>query len=91
MDKRDRGHPESIPGVRESHFAIGTRVYIRDQVVPVRSETLEVAEVLDDGYLLRRISDETVIPHIFAFDEVRRERRINPWRNITGSYRDRRH
>ena len=39
------------------------------------SRGFEVAEVLDDGYRLRRASDGTVLPAVFDPDEVRVEKK----------------
>jgi hypothetical protein len=35
----------------------------------------EVAEVVDDGYRLKRLSDGTVLPADFTVDEVRRTKK----------------
>jgi hypothetical protein len=40
----------------------------------------EVAEVVGDGYRLRRRSDGSLLPAVFDADDVRRERgRANQW------------
>ena len=51
----------------------------------------KVAEVLSDGYRIRRLSDGHSFPDVFAFDDVRLERRQHPLREISGSHLDRRH
>ena len=38
-----------------------------------------VEEVLEDGYRLRRSSDDSILPGVFPFDAVRRERRKMWW------------
>jgi hypothetical protein len=69
---------------------IGTVVCVCDRYLGNWSSGFEVAEVLADGYRLRRLTDRRVFPDVFAFDDVRRERRINPGRHLEGSSLDRR-
>jgi hypothetical protein len=91
MDDRELLSDESGPATRESKIEVGTQVYVRDRVLGGWSEGYEVAEILDDGYCLRRLSDGFLVPEVFWTDDVRRERRKNPFRGIIGSYLDRRH
>ena len=53
----------------------GTRVEVRRRFDQRWSKGFEVAEVLDEGYRVRRISDGTVLPAEFTADDVREERR----------------
>ena len=70
---------------------VGTKVYVRNRFLGDWITGFKVAEVLGEGYRLRRLSDDHVFPDIFSFDDVRMERRQQPLRGITGSYLDRRH
>lgn len=59
----------------EEHLKPGTRVEVRSRFVDRWSRGFEVAEVLATGYRLKRLSDLTVLPVEFDFDDVRRERK----------------
>jgi len=72
-------------------LGVGTNVCVRNRFVGDWVTGFRVAEVLGDGYRIRRFSDDHVFPDLFAFDDVRLERRQQPLRGITGSYLDRRH
>lgn len=74
-----------------STLDVGTKVYVRDRFLGDWSSGFEVAEMLSDGYRIRRLSDGQVFPDVFAFDDVRLERRQQPLRGIAGSHHDRRH
>jgi hypothetical protein len=69
----------------------GTKVYVRNRFLGEWSGGFEVAEILNDGYRLRRLSDGYLFPDVFAFEDVGRERRKDPLRGIAGLYLDRRH
>jgi hypothetical protein len=69
---------------------VGTKVFVCDRYLGNWCSGFEVAEVLPDGYQLRRLTDRRVFPDVFAFDDVRRERRTNPERATNGSPLDRR-
>ncbi|MEJ7584634.1 MAG: hypothetical protein WKF43_11240 [Acidimicrobiales bacterium] len=43
------------------------------------SSGFDVAEVSEVGYRLRRRSDGTLLPTVFPFDDVRRERKRSLW------------
>ena len=79
-------HGDPVPTL-----SVGTTVYVRNRFLGDWTACFEVAEVLDDGYRIRRLSDGHAFPDVFAFDDVRHERRQEPLREITGSYLDRRH
>jgi len=71
-------------------LAVGTMVYVRDRYLGNWCSGFVVAEVLDSGYRLRRMTDHRVFPDLFPFDDVRPERRQNPRRESEGSWLDRR-
>jgi len=53
----------------------GTRVDVRNRFVGTWSHGFEIAERVDDGYRVRRLSDGSVLPDVFAGDDIRAERR----------------
>ena len=57
----------------------GTRVEVRGRFGDRWAKGFEVAEVLADGYRLRRLSDGSVLPVLFGDDDVRRIRRRETW------------
>lgn len=56
----------------------GSRVEVRSEYAGW-SSGFAVEEVLEDGYRLRRSSDDSILPRVFPFDAVRRERRKMWW------------
>jgi hypothetical protein len=60
-------------------FPTGTRVEVRSRFDGEWTSGFEVAEVTDEGYRIRRLSDGTVLPSAFTGDDVRRERRRETW------------
>ena len=70
---------------------VGTKVYVRNRFLGDWTTGFEVAEVLRDGYRIRRLSDGQGFPDVFTFDDVRLERRQYPMREISRSHLDRRH
>ena len=79
-------HENEVPGLpatateSPAHFTVGTRIYVRTRYLGEWSGGFEVAEVLDDGYRIRRTSDGYDFPDVFPFDDVRLERRRDPLR-----------
>jgi len=73
-----------------SRLNVGTKVIVRIRYVGTWSGGFVVAGVVDHGYILGRLSDGHVLPDVFPFDDVRVERRQDPFRGIKGSYLDRR-
>ena len=63
------------PGALSGHLAPGTRVDVRNRFVGTWSHGFEVAEELAEGYRLRRLSDNSVLPDVFPSDDIRPERR----------------
>ena len=59
----------------EEYVKPGTRVEVRSRFDDRWSRGFEVAEVLAEGYRIRRLSDDSVLPAEFPFAEVRRERK----------------
>jgi hypothetical protein len=53
----------------------GTRVDVRSRYVGAWSHGFEVAEALGDGYRVKRLSDDTVLPDVFSADDIRPEHR----------------
>jgi hypothetical protein len=91
-DKAQDVHQASTQdGDPVSTLDVGTKVYVRNRFLGDWSTGFEVAQVLLDGYRIRRLSDGQVFPDVFAFDDVRLERRQQPLRGIVGSHHDRRH
>jgi hypothetical protein len=61
---------------------VGARVFVCDRYLGNWSSGFEIAEVLDEGYRLCRLSDRRIFPDIFTFDEVQSERREDPLRGV---------
>jgi hypothetical protein len=59
----------------DAQLSRGTRVDVRNRFVGAWSHGFEVAETVDNGYRLRRLSDDSVLPDVFPPDDVRAERR----------------
>jgi hypothetical protein len=55
-------------------LAAGTTVDVRNRYVGAWSSGFEVAEPVQDGYRIRRISDGSVLPDVFTNDDVRAQR-----------------
>ncbi|HLN43625.1 MAG TPA: hypothetical protein VK215_14295 [Acidimicrobiales bacterium] len=72
-------------------LAVDTKVCVRNRFLGDWTTGFKVAEVLRDGYRIRRQSDGHDFPDVFAFEDVRLERRQHPLREIGGSNLDRRH
>ena len=59
---------------------VGTWVYARDRRTGVWSGGFAIADVLDQGYRLRRLWEGDVLDDVFRHDDVRPERRDDPFR-----------
>lgn len=57
----------------------GTRVEVRNRFDSRWNRGFAVAEVVGDGYRLRRTSDDQLLPTVFAAAAVRREPRRGQW------------
>jgi hypothetical protein len=55
-------------------LAAGTAVDVRSRYVGAWSSGFEVAEPVNDGYRIRRLSDDSVLPDVFTKDDVRAQR-----------------
>lgn len=53
----------------------GTRVDVRSRYLGSWARGFEVVERLPDGFMIRRLSDGSVLPDVFEPDDVRPERR----------------
>ena len=62
-------------GAADRTFKPGTPVEVRRRFDHSWARGFEVAEVVAEGYRIRRLSDRSVLPAEFSFDDVRRERR----------------
>ena len=67
------------PQPRSTAYPASTRVEVRTQFDGSWSSGFEVAEVTEDGYRIRRVSDDSVLPTEFTASEVRKERRRTNW------------
>ena len=59
----------------EAALKPGTPVEVRRRFDYLWARGFEVAEVADKGYRVKRLSDGTVLPADFGFDEVRESRK----------------
>lgn len=71
--------PLETPARAQRPLAPGTRVEVRRRYDQRWARGFEVAAVDDDSYLVRRISDRTVLPTRFARTDLRRERQPTWW------------
>lgn len=51
--------------------AIGTRVEVRNLYLQTWSRGFQVAGIVSDAYLIRRLSDGTILPRSFAAEDIR--------------------
>jgi len=64
---------------RRSPLRPGTVVEVRSRFDGSWSSGFEVADVEEAGYVIRRLSDGSVLPVPLPLDDVRRERRRETW------------
>src|SRR5215212_7195825 len=57
----------------------GTDVDVRTGFDRSWASGFAIAEVTDSGYRLRRVSDDTTLPAVFPFEDVRRHRSSFWW------------
>lgn len=62
-------------GELEEWMKPGTRVEVQSRFDRSWGRGFEVAEVVDGGYRIRRLSDGSVLPAVFSDDEVRKEKK----------------
>ena len=73
---------EPVPGAIREHegrLPVGTRVEIRRRFDQEWARGFTVDTVEADGYRVLRVSDDFVLPVVFAIEEVRRERKRSMW------------
>jgi hypothetical protein len=68
------GGGESAETNARNPLAPGTKVDVRNRYQGTWVRGFEVAEVTDESYWIRRLSDGSVLPELFSRDDVRRER-----------------
>ena len=61
------------------NLADGTRVDVRNRYVGGWSHGFEVAERSEGGYLIRRVSDNSILPDVFDDEDVRPELHKRGW------------
>jgi hypothetical protein len=59
----------------DTYLAEGTPVDVRNRFVGTWSHGFQVAERVQGGYRVRRLSDDSVLPDIFPSEDLRSERR----------------
>jgi hypothetical protein len=57
------------------HLDVGTAVEVRNRFVGMWCHGFEVADQVDGGYVIRRVSDRAMLPEVITQDEVRSDRR----------------
>jgi hypothetical protein len=50
---------------------VGTSVDVKNRYIGTWSSGFEIAGLGEEGYLIRRLSDGSVLPDVLAFDEIR--------------------
>ncbi len=81
---------EGKVGNSEVKLAVGMTACVWNQYLRGWTSGFAVAEVLANGYRLRRLSDNYVFDHVFSTDEVMEERRKTQEPGIYGTPIDRR-
>jgi hypothetical protein len=72
---------EGVEGVIEGRpppnrqLDVGAAVEVRNRFVGMWCHGFEVADQVDGGYVIRRVSDEAMLPEVITYDEVRSDRR----------------
>lgn len=59
------------PTAASGPIAVGSLIHVRTRFVGAWSDGFVVAEHVDQGCLIRRISDGSVFPDVFAWYEIR--------------------
>jgi hypothetical protein len=52
-------------------FDVGSSIRVRTRYLGSWTQGFEVAKVLEDGYLIRRVSDGALLPEVVGFEDVR--------------------
>ena len=62
------------PTTSPTRLDVGAGVDVRNRFLGGWSHGFEVAQAVDDGYLIRRVSDGAVLPDVISRNDVRRDR-----------------
>lgn len=54
---------------------VGTSVDVKNRFIGTWSRGFEIAGMAPDGYLIRRLSDRSILPDALTFEEVRQSNR----------------
>jgi hypothetical protein len=65
-------------GPQNRQLDVGAEVEVRNRFVGKWCHGFEVADHVDGGYVIRRVSDRAVLPAVITYDEVRSDRRNEP-------------
>jgi hypothetical protein len=74
MEAVTEGGAESTDVSQRTPLTVGTKVDVRNRYQGTWVRGFEVAEVTEDGYRIRRLSDGSTLGELFVRDDVRRER-----------------
>ena len=74
MNERVEGRIEQR-GQPKRQLDVGAAVEVRNRFVGKWCHGFEVADHVDGGYVIRRVSDRAVLPAVITRDEVRSDRR----------------
>ncbi len=66
---------DAATDVHDVDLAQGTPVDVRNRFVGSWSHGFAVAERVQGGYRVRRLSDDSVLPDVFPSEDIRPERR----------------
>ena len=62
-------------GALSEELVHGTRVEVRNRFVGAWTRGFEIAEAVEGGFRIKRVSDGSILPDVFSAEEVRPERR----------------
>lgn len=57
--------------LRASALTVGSSVDVKNRYIGTWSSGFEVAALVEAGYMIRRLSDRSILPGVLGFDEVR--------------------
>jgi len=69
------GLMDAATDIPDTQLAEGTPVDVRNRFVGSWSHGFEIAERVQGGYRVRRLSDDSVLPDVFPSEDIRSERR----------------
>jgi hypothetical protein len=70
---------DSDVGTDGEFLSPGSRVSVRDRFQGRWTDGFDIAEIRDSEYVLRRLSDDSILPGSFKPDEVRGPRAVSAW------------